>query len=151
MLKRRAPQTVALLDALPLAQVADEVPHLLNYVKRALHMRRDRLVSLLRRRTPALAQVLLTAPAVAASWNAIPHTAEMTRFDGFTPVRSLPDFDDYLRQDLVPLLVDEREDFDALADTWPPIDTFAPLLLIAGLLVMLYGAVMMRLVVRRRH
>ncbi len=151
MLKRRAPQTVALLDALPLAEVADEVPHLVKYLARALHMRRDKLVTLLRRRTPALAQALLTAPAVAASWNAIPHTAEMTRFDGFTPVHTLPEFDDYLRQDLVPLLVDERADFDTLAGTWPPIDTFAPLLLIAGLVVMLYGGVMMKLVVRRRR
>jgi hypothetical protein len=66
-------------------------------------------------------------------------------------VRTLPQLDDYLRQDLVPLLVDERADFDTLADTWPPIDTFAPLLLIAGLFVMLYGAVMMKLVVRRRR
>ena len=151
MLKRRAPQTVALLDALPLAQVADEVPHLLGYLKRGLHMRRDKLVALLRRRTPALARMLLTAPAVAGTWNAIPHTAEMTRFDGFTPVRTLPQFDDYLRQDLVPLLADERADFDTLAGTWPPIDAFAPLLLIAGLFVMLYGGVMMKLVVRRRR
>lgn len=151
MLRRRAPRTVALLDALPLADVADEVPHLVNYLARALHLDRDQLVALLRRRTPALAQTLLTAPAVAASWNAIPHTAEMTRFDGFTPVQSLPELDDYLRQDLVPLLVDERADFDTLADTWPPIDTFAPLLLIAGLVVMLYGGAMMKLAVRRRR
>jgi len=151
MLKRRAPQTVALLDALPLAEVADEVPHLLNYLARALHVPRDKLVALLRRRAPALAQALLTAPAVAATWNAIPHTAEMTRFDGFTPVRTMPEFDDYLRQDLVPLLVDERTDFDTLADTWPPLDTFASLLLIAGLLVMLYGGAMMKLVARRRR
>jgi hypothetical protein len=151
MLKRRAPHTVALLDALPLTAVAGEVPHLLAYLRRALHRRGDKLVALLRKRTPALAQGLLTAPAVTAGWNAIPHTAGMTRFDGFTTVRTLPEFDDYLRQDLVPLLVDERADFDTLADTWPPIDAFAPLLLGAGLLVMLYGGVMMKLVVRRRH
>jgi hypothetical protein len=151
MLKRRAPHTVALLDALPLTKVADEASHLLAYLARALHRPGDRLVALLRKRTPALAQVLLTAPTVAAGWNAIPHSAGMRRFDGFTLVRTLPEFDDYLRQDLVPLLVDERADFDTLAGTWPPIDTFAPLLLGAGLLVMLYGGAMMKLVVRRRH
>ena len=46
---------------------------------------------------------LLTLPEVAASWGAI-GPAGMTRFDGVTPVRSMAEFDDYLRQDLVPVL-----------------------------------------------
>jgi hypothetical protein len=148
-LRRRVPQTVALLDAIPLTRVADEVPQLVSYLTRALRMPRGELVALLRKRTPALAQALLTLPAVTAGWNAIPGTERMTRADGFTPVRTMTEFDDYLRQDLVPVLVDEREDFDSLASTWPPVDRLAPLLLVAGLLVMLYGGVMMRLVARR--
>jgi hypothetical protein len=149
-LRRRVPRTVALLDALPLASVAGEVPHLVGYLARALHRSRADIVGLLRKRTPALAQALLTAPAVTGGWDAIPRGGAMLRFDGFTPVRTLPEFDDYLRQDLVPMLVDERADFDALADRWPPVDALAPLLALAGLLLALYGAAMMGLVGRRR-
>jgi hypothetical protein len=148
-LERRVPQTVALLDAIPLTRVADEVPQLVTYLARALRTRRSEILVLLRERTPALAQSLLMLPAVTAGWNAIPGTERMTRADGFTPVRTMTGFDDYLRQDLVPVLVDEREDFDSLASTWPPVDRFAPLLLIVGLLAMLYGGVMMRIVARR--
>jgi hypothetical protein len=61
----------------------------------------------------------------------------------------MPAFDDYLRQDLAPVLVDKREDFDSLANTWPPVDRLAPLLLAVGLLLLLYGRAMMRLVSRR--
>jgi hypothetical protein len=147
--ERRAPHTVALLDAIPLTDVAAEVPHLVGYLARALRVPGDRLVALLRRRTPGLAQALLTVPAVTVGWDAVPATRDVTRFDGFTPVRTMPELDDYLRQDLVPVLVKEREHFNTLASRWPPIDVFAPLLLIVGLLVMLYGGVMARRVARR--
>jgi len=148
-LQRRVPQTVALLDAIPLTKVADEAPQLVAYLARVLRMPREKLVALLRERTPGLAQALLTLPAVTTGWNAIPGTAGMTRLDDVTPVRTMTAFDDYLRQDLIPVLVDERADFDRLAGTWPPVDRLAPLLLIAGLLVMLYGAVMRRFAARR--
>jgi hypothetical protein len=143
-LARRAPQTVALLDAIPLTAVAGEVPHLVAYLTRALRMPRDEVVALLHRRTPGLAQSLLTLPAVTAGWNAIPGTEGMRRLDGFMAVRTMPELDDYLRQDLTPVLVDEREDFDSLASTWPPVDRLAPLLLGVGLLLLLYAAVMVR-------
>jgi hypothetical protein len=146
---RRAPHTVALLDAIPLTEVAAEVPHLVAYLARALHVPGDRLVALLRRRTPGLAQTLLTLPAVTVGWSAVPATGDMTRFDGFTSVRTMPALDDYLRQDLIPVLVKEREHFNTLAGRWPPIDVFAPLLLAVGLFVMLYGGVMTRRVARR--
>lgn len=148
-LARRVPRTVALLDAIPLTSVAGEVPHLVAYLTRALRMPRDRVVALLHRRMPGLAQSLLTLPAVTAGWNAIPGTERMRRLDGFVAVRTLPAFDDYLRQDLTPMLVAEREDFDSLASRWPPVDGLPPLLLALGLLMLLYGGVMMR--VARRY
>jgi hypothetical protein len=147
-LRRQVPQTVALLDAIPLSAVAGEVPRLVAYLTRALRMPRDEVVALLHRRTPGLAQALLTLPAVTAGWNAIPGTERMRRLDGFMAVRTMPAFDDYLRQDLAPVLVDKREDFDSLANTWPPVDRLAPLLLAVGLLLLLYGRAMMRFVSR---
>jgi hypothetical protein len=81
---------------------------------------------------------------VGLGWNAIPGTAKLTRFDGLTPVRTLPAFDDYVRQDLLRVLTDQRSNFDRLANSWPPVNVFPPLLLIVGALVALYGLVMMR-------
>lgn len=148
-LRDRAPRTSALLSALPLATVADELPELSAYLKRALRPARGDLDATLRRRTPALAQVLLALPPATAQWNAIPSTDGMRRFDDLTAVRTVPQFDEYLRQDLVRVLVSEREDFQTFATKWPPVDAFAPLMLILGLAVMLYGGVMMQLVARR--
>lgn len=148
-LRRRAPQTSALLDALPLTAVADELPELSAYLKRALRPGRGDLDRTLRRRTPALAQVFAALSPATAQWDAIASTDRMTRFDGLTPVRTVPQFDEYLRQDLVRTLANEREDFQTFAGRWPPVDTFAPLMLGLGLFVMLYGALMMTFVSRR--
>jgi hypothetical protein len=64
-------------------------------------------------------------------------------------VRTVAQLDEYLRQDLIRALVNEREDFQTFATKWPPVDTFAPLMLILGLTVMLYGGLMMQFVSRR--
>ncbi|MDP2709597.1 MAG: hypothetical protein Q8O56_00140 [Solirubrobacteraceae bacterium] len=146
--RRRAPQTTALLDAIPLTEVSAEIAPLRRYLSRALRLPGDRLVDTLRDRTPALAQSLLTVPAVTGAWSAATGNVSMTRFDDLSAVRALPSFDDYLRQDLIGVLVDGREDFDAFARK-PEIDALAPLLLILGVVVMLYGGVMMQLVARR--
>jgi hypothetical protein len=148
-LRRRAPRTTALLSAIPLTEVGREIPGLLAYLRKALHLSRERVVAALRKRTPRLAQALLTAPDVTRGWNAIPGTERMTRFDGLEPVRTVPDLDDYLREDLVPVLVSERENFETLAGGQPPVDTLAPVMLGVGIFVVLYGAVMMRFVARR--
>ncbi len=148
-LRRRAPRTTALLSAIPLTEVGKEIPDLLAYLQKALRLSRTGVVAALRKRTPALAQALLTTPDVARGWNAIPGTGELTRFDGLTAVRTMTELDGYLREDLVPVLVSEREDFEALADGPPSLDRLAPLLLIVGLFVALYAAAMMRFFARR--
>lgn len=148
-LRGRVPRTSALLSALPLSAVADELPGLTRYLRRVLRPARGDLDATLRRRTPGLAQVLVGLPVATAQWNEIPATDRMTRFDGVTPVRTVPQVDDYLRQDLIRALVSERADFATFAGKWPPVDTFAPLMLVLGLVVMLYGGLMMQFVARR--
>ncbi|HEV2061026.1 MAG TPA: hypothetical protein VGR11_16870 [Solirubrobacteraceae bacterium] len=147
-LRRRAPRTTALLSAISLTEVGREVPQLLAYLDRALRMSRREVVATLRKRTPDLAQALLTTPDVARAWNAIPGTAQMTRFDGVTSVRTMTEFDAYLREDLIPVLVSQRENFTTLAGG-QPVDKLAPVLLLTALFLMLYGGMMMQLVVRR--
>lgn len=149
VLSRRAPQTVALLSAVPLTEVGMEVPRLLAYLGRALRLSRARLVAALRKRTPGLTQALLATPDVARGWTAIPGTAQMTRFDGVTPVRTMPEFDAYLREDLIPVLSSGREDFATLAGGRTSVDVLAPLLFLTGALLMLYAGLMMRFFARR--
>jgi hypothetical protein len=142
-LRGAAPRTTALLEAIPLSAVAKEVPHLLAVLSRRVHAPGDRLVRVLRRRTPGLAQVLLSVGPVTAGWNEIAGTARLERFDKVTPVRSAPAFADYLDRDVVPILESEHEHFDKLADTWPPLIVLPILLLAIGLVVALYGVAMM--------
>jgi hypothetical protein len=143
-LQRRAPRLSALLQALPLSAVAAEVPHLVRWLARTLRIGSDQVVAKLRRRTPHLAQAILAVRPVTRGWNAVPDTAKLTSFDGTRAVTTMPALDEYLSTDVVPVFETQRRSFRDLADPWPPLTAFAPLLLAAGALVMLYGLVMMR-------
>jgi hypothetical protein len=147
-LSRRAPRTIALLDSLPMTTVGKEVPHLVAYLSRALHRPRDKVRSLLHRRTPGLARSLLAVPAVSVGWEHAPGTSRLTRFDGVTPVTTMPAIDDYLRQDLIPVFVKEREHFETFAGGPAPIDLLGPGLLLGGVVLLLYGGLMAQLVAR---
>jgi hypothetical protein len=148
-LGRRAPRLTALLQAIPLSAVAAEVPHLLTYLGRTLKLRRAELLATLRRRTPRLAQSLLSVRPVTIRWNSIPATEALTRFDGTTSVRTLPALDQYFSDDVIPVLESRRASFRDLADPWPPVTVFAPLLLAIGALVLVYGLVMMLFMPKR--
>jgi uncharacterized membrane protein (DUF485 family) len=150
-LQRAAPRTTALLEAIPLSAVANEVPHLLDVLSRRLRMRGDRLLRTLRRRTPRVAQALLAVGPLTGAWNAIPGTEGLVRFDGVTPVRSMPDFVDYLDEDVVPVLETQRQHFRTLSDASPRVGVLPELLLAVGLLVAIYGAAMMVLTTRARR
>jgi hypothetical protein len=145
-LARATPRTSALLEAMPLSTVAAEVPKLLPVLARKLGMSEDKLLSTLRERTPKLAQALLSAGPVTAGWNALPSSVDLTRLDGLTPVRTMPEFAEYLDQDIVPLLETQREHFAELADTWPPVDLLPSIVLAIGVLLTIYGIGMMFLV-----
>jgi hypothetical protein len=149
-LRRRAPRLAALLQAIPLSAVAAEVPHLVRWLARTLRIGSDRVVAKLRRRTPHLAQAILAVRPVTSGWDAIPGTAKLTDFDGTTAVTTMPALDQYLSTDVVPVFETQRRNFRDLADPWPALNAFAPLLLVVGALVTLYGLAMMRMTTRRQ-
>ena len=142
-LQRAAPRTVALLEAAPLSEVAEEVPHLVAVLSRKLRLGGDRLVASLRRRTPGLARALLAVGPVTSGWDAIPDSEGLARFADDAPVRSMPAFAGYLDEDVIPVLEVQQNNFQKLANTWPAVDVLPGLLLAVGLLVALYGAAMM--------
>lgn len=142
-LRRRAPRTTALMQAIPLSAVAHEVPHLLTYLGRRMKLSRAELLAALQKRTPRLAQSILTVRRVAIRWNTIPGTDELTRFDG-SSVRTMRTLDAYFGEDVIPVLESQRQNFRDLADPWPPLTVFPPLLLGVGVFLALYGLVGMR-------
>jgi len=148
-LRRRAPRTSALLSAIPLTEVGKEIPRLLAYLRKALRLSETQVVAALRKRVPRLAQALVTMPDVARGWNAIPGTEKLTRFDAITPVRTMPEFEPYLREDVTSVFTSEREHFQTLADGPPSLDKLAPLMLVTGLLVVFYAGLMMQFFARR--
>ena len=147
--RRAAPRLAGLIEAIPLSKVANEVPPLMTYLSKKLRLPGDRLTAALERSVPGLAQSIQAVGPVGMGWNAIPGTATLTRFDGLTPVRTMPAFDGYVRQDLFRVVADQRTNFDRLANSWPPVNVLPPLLAIVGALLALYGLAMMRLARKR--
>jgi hypothetical protein len=137
-LHSRAPHTTAVLEAIPLTEVGDEVPHLLAFLAKTMKFSGNRLLLTLRKKTPGLAQALENVTAVTIGWNAVPNASGLKRFDG-TPVRTMSELDNYFNEDVIPVLDHQREHFDKLANTWPPVTYFPPLLILVGLLVLGYG------------
>jgi hypothetical protein len=137
-LRSRAPRTTAVLEAMPLTEVGDEVPHLLAFLSKTMKYSGNRLLLTLRKKTPGLAQALENVTAVTIGWNEVPKVGDLKRFDG-TPVRTMNQLDDYFRDDVVPVLDHQHDHFDKLANTWPPVTYFPPLLIVVGLLILGYG------------
>jgi hypothetical protein len=142
-LRRAAPRTMALFEALPLSAVAEEVPHLVAILSRKLRVGGDRFVRTLRKRTPGLAQALLAVGPVTSGWDAIPGSEGLKRFELGTPVRTAPEFADYLDLDVVPIFEARSEDFDKLANTWPPVKVLPGIVLGVGALLAIYALAML--------
>ncbi|HTN23585.1 MAG TPA: hypothetical protein VL120_06325 [Solirubrobacteraceae bacterium] len=137
-LQKNAPKTTAVLQAIPLEAVSAEIPHLLDVLATTLKATKDEVQATLTSSTPGLAQTLNSVTPVTSGWDAIPGTERLTRFNG-TPVTTATALDDYFREDVIPVLPRQRAHFDKLANTWPPVTYFPPLLMVVGLLVVLYG------------
>lgn len=141
-LDANAPRTLALLQAIPLRGIADEVPHLLGVLAGATKLPGDKLLATLKKETPGIAQALVAVGPVTQDWESITGVGEMTRFEGNKPVRAVREMRDYFRDDLVPEVAAQRENFNDLEDKWPPVNVFPPLLIVVGLIVVLYGGAM---------
>lgn len=142
------PHVTALLEALPLSSVTSELPGLINFVAKTLSITPAEVVTTIKGSWPGLYQAITNLPYVTSGWYNIPGTAGLTTFSG-APVHSMPQMASYLSTDVVPFLATEQHDFTTVDNTWPPLTFFPPLLLIVGLIVILYGLLMLVLNVRR--
>jgi hypothetical protein len=147
-LTKNFPHTTALLEAIPLSAVTSEIPGLVTFLGTALHMTPAQVLGALKTDFPALYQAVTQLPYVTNGWNNIPGTTSLTTFSG-TPVHSVPQMQAYLATDVVPYLSTEQSDFHTVISNWPRLPVFPPLLLIVGIIVTLYGALMLILSLRK--
>ena len=115
ILHREAPHTEALTRALPLAAVAEEVTPLTEYLATILGTTQEEVGALLERDFPRISQSLTALRNTADAWYDVPGIDGLTRLRGGKPVRTVPGLRKYYRDDLVPLLVKDQEEFRSLA------------------------------------
>lgn len=142
LLKENFPHTTALLQALPLSDVTEEIPGVQRFLASSLDITEQQLSDTLTTDLPGLAQVLTALPKVTDGYQAVPGTERLTRFDG-SKARTVPEVRDYFQADVIPALAAEQQNFQDLDDPWPPVTVFAPLLLVVGLLVAAFGLLML--------
>jgi hypothetical protein len=146
LLEENFPKTTALLKSLPLENVSAELPELITFLSTTLGITPEEVASALATNFPALNQSIENLPLVTETWDNIEGAPEFTRFDG-TPITAMADVPAYYAEDVVPMLDDQRQNFERL-DAFPTLKFFPPLLLVVGVVVVIYGAFM--LVVSRR-
>ena len=139
-LQENFPHTTALLLAIPLSSVTEELPGLLAFLEKALGVTEAELLEALGANFPGLAQSIVTLPTVTEGWNNVQDIGAATRFDG-TPVKTVPDVRTYFASDVIPVLETQRENYENLVST-SNIDFIGPLVLIVGIIVVIYGLLM---------
>jgi hypothetical protein len=140
LVKAKFPHTAALLGAIPLSSVSAEIPGLLAFLEKTLHLTPAQLTAALQTNFPRLTQAITNLPKVTSGWENIPGAAGLTRFNG-APVRTVPQLRTYFSADVIPVLETQGGNFDSLDGT-SSVNWIAPLLLIVGIIVILFAAVM---------
>jgi hypothetical protein len=145
-LQKNFPHTTALLQTIPLSSVTTELPGLLAFLEKTLHVSQAQLLAALKTSFPALAQSITNLPAVTSGWDNVQGIDGTTRFDG-TPVKTVPDVRTYFSSDLIPVLETQRGNYEKLVSS-SSIDFIGPLVLIVGIIVIIYGLLMLFLALR---
>ncbi|MDQ2959425.1 MAG: hypothetical protein M3R48_00015 [Candidatus Dormibacteraeota bacterium] len=140
-LEQKFPHTAALLEAIPLEAVSAELPNVVSFLSQTLGLSAAQLTQTLTTSAPHLAQSLMALPIVTGSWASVPGTDTMTRFSG-APVHSVPAVRDYFSKDVVPVLESQKDNFQKLDTIAPKLTFFPPLLTLVGVIVLVYGLLM---------
>jgi len=148
-LQQNFPKTLGLLTALPLSGVTAELPKLVDFLVATLKVSPEVVAAALRDAFPKISQAVANLPKVTAGWNNVPNAEGLTRFDG-SPVTTVPQVATYFKQDVIPAVGRQQANFVKVDTTWPPLTVFAPLLLVLGIIVVVYGLLML-LVTRRSN
>ena len=116
-------------------------PGLLAFLEKALGVTEEELLAALSANFPGLAQSIVNLPALTDGWNNVKNIEGATRFDG-TPIKTVPDVRTYFSSDVIPVLETQRENYENLVST-STIDFIGPLVLAVGIIVVIYGLLML--------
>jgi hypothetical protein len=142
-LQKNFPHTTALLQAIPLSAVTAELPGLFTFLEEALDVSEAELVAALQANFPGLTQSITNLPTVTNGWDNVQDIEGATRFDG-TPIKTVPDVRTYFGSDVIPVLETQRGNYENLVST-STIDFIGPLVLSVGIIVIIYGLLMLLL------
>jgi hypothetical protein len=142
-LAKNFPHTTALLQAIPLSAVTAEIPKLVTFLTTTLKISPEQLLAALKANFPGIAQSVTNLPAVTNGWNQIPGIGNATNNQG-QPIRSVPDITAYYSKDVIPVLESQRGHYDNLTSK-SKINFLGPLVLAVGVVVILYGLLMIYL------
>ena len=145
-LQKNFPHVTALLETIPLTSVASELPGLFAFLEKTLKVTPTQLLAALSTSFPALTQAITNLPAVTSGWDNVPGTAAFTSFTG-APIRTVPEIRTYFSTELIPVLETQRANYDHLVST-SKINFIGPLVLIIGIIVIIYGLLMLFLAAR---
>jgi len=145
-LQKNFPHVTALLETIPLTSVTSELPGLLAFLEKTLKLTQPQLLSALTTSFPALTQAIVNLPTVTSGWDTVPGTAAFTSFNG-APVRTVPEIRTYFSSELIPVLETQRDNYEHLVST-SKINFIGPLVLIIGIIVIIYGLLMLFLASR---
>lgn len=143
-LEANFPHTFHLLLTLPLDEVTAEIPGLLTFVADNSELAdANAVLGAIAGSTPNLAQAVTNLMEVTDNWRDVEGTVDATRFDGVTGVDSVPEIRDLFRDDAVPAIAAVAADYRDLDDPWPKVGHIATILIIIGIVVVVFGALMM--------
>ncbi len=134
------PHATWLLTAAPFSGITAENSDFYDFLATNLNLPPGQGEQMLKEDFPKVHQILTNLADLTNGWAEVPGTENLTRFDG-TPVRSVPEVRDYFRDDVIPVLQRQQQNFVRVDTTWPQLTVFAPLLIVVGLLVIGYGLV----------
>ncbi len=145
-LQANFPHTYHLLLAIPLDQVSAEIPGLLTFVSEHSQVGdANAVLAAVAATTPHLAQAITNLLAVTKNWRDVAGTDGVTRFDGVTPVNSVPEIRSFFEHDVVTAVETSASDFRGLDHPWPGVGLIATILTLIGSIVVVFGLVMMGL------
>ena len=140
------PHTYHLLLTLPLDQVSAEIPGLLTFVADNSDLAdANAVLAAIEANTPSLHQAITNLLVVTGDWRDVEGTVGVTRFDGVTEVDSVPEIRDFFAADVVAGVETVAPGFRDLDEPWPEVGLIATILTIIGVVVVVFGLLMMGL------
>ena len=104
-------------------------------------MTQAQLLAALKANFPGLAQSITNLPTVTNGWNNVQSIDGATRFN-VTPIKTVPDVRTYFSSDVIPVLETQRGNYEKLMST-STISFIGPLVLAVGIIVIIYGLLML--------